>query len=747
MEPEISYTKEVAPYEEIPCYDVQRAEWSTVSFYSREELLDFAKSLFKEPGKYALDAGTLIFREQAALFEKNGYYCDAPFRSKDFIKYWDTQKSRCRSGVIVRSDGKTWYLTRQYYMWLNFLPIYDKEQARFRFPDVRDAQYHMALYEWIAELSYKHAAILKKRQIASSYFHAARMINKFWFEEGAILKMGASTKSYINTEKGTWRYLNEYRNFLNEHTAWYRPMDPDKDMAWMQRIKVTINGRDHYKGLRSQMTATSFEKDATAGVGGPCTEFFHEEAGIAPKMDQTFRYMKPAMRSGMVTTGIFIAAGSVGDLDQCEPLKEFIEKPEQNGFLGVETDLIDDRGTLGVTALFIPEQWSMQPFIDGWGNSLVDEALKALEKEFSQLKKDLSPESYQLEVSQRPRTIEEAFAARTVSKFPPHLVSRQERRIEDKVYPLEYFEIGRNAESKPVFKETKKIPISEWPVRKADTDKEGCIVVHERPITGVPWGTYYASVDPVSEGKTTTSESLCSIYIMKNAVEITKADENGNPITYIERERIVAWWCGRFDDINKTHERLELLIEMYNAWTIVENNVSLFIQYMIQKRKQRYLVPKDQILFLKDLGANMNVYQEYGWKNTGQLFKGHLLSYLIEFLKEVLDQEVLEDGTVVSTIYGIERIPDIMAMKEMKGYADGANVDRLVALAALVAFAMIQRSNRGLQKRVEYTKNLETSKDLYKLKVTPFRHFGSNQGSSTVPSTHKITKSPYRNLR
>jgi hypothetical protein len=29
---------------------------------------------------------------------------------------------------------------------------------------------------------------------------------------------------------------------------------------------------------------------------------------------------------------------------------------------------------------------------------------------------------------------------------------------------------------------------------------------------------YYASIDPVGEGKTTTSESLCSIYVMKAPV-------------------------------------------------------------------------------------------------------------------------------------------------------------------------------------------------------------------------------------
>ena len=47
-----------------------------------------------------------------------------------------------------------------------------------------------------------------------------------------------------------------------------------------------------------------------------------------------------------------------------------------------------------------------------------------------------------------------------------------------------------------------------------------------------------------------------------------------------------------------------MIIEWYKAWTIVENNISLFIQHMIAKRKQKYLVPKQQVLFLKDLGSD-----------------------------------------------------------------------------------------------------------------------------------------------
>ena len=67
--------------------------------------------------------------------------------------------------VIYKSKDKTWILVREYYMWLNFLPIFNKEIQDFGFADTRDAQYHMALYELLAELNFKHVAILKKRQI------------------------------------------------------------------------------------------------------------------------------------------------------------------------------------------------------------------------------------------------------------------------------------------------------------------------------------------------------------------------------------------------------------------------------------------------------------------------------------------------------------------------------------------------------------------------------------------------------
>jgi hypothetical protein len=230
-------------------------------------------------------------------------------------------------------------------------------------------------------------------------------------------------------------------------------------------------------------------------------------------------------------------------------------------------------------------------------------------------------------------------------------------------------------------------------------------------------------------------------------VEVIKDSGNGSVESSIERDGIVASWCGRFDDLTKTHERLEILIEWYNAWTIVENNVALFIQYMISKRKQRYLVPKDMILFLKDIGANRNVFQEYGWKNVGTLFKGNILSYGIEFTKEELDHETKENGEIVRTTYGVERIPDPILLKEMQQYRDGLNVDRLVAFCALVAFARVQQSNRGMPHKVETETNprinSQKSSNLTKLDRSPFR----NLGKSHSKTEQRLPRQAFRNLK
>ena len=124
-----------------------------------------------------------------------------------------------------------------------------------------------------------------------------------------------------------------------------------------------------------------------------------------------------------------------------------------------------------------------------------------------------------------------------------------------------------------------------------------------------------------------------------------------------------------------------------------------------------------------------------------------MVSYAIEFLKEEIHSQTTDDGKVVKTTYGIERVPDIMLLKEMMAYRDGVNVDRLVSFAALIAFAKVQQANRGYKKRYEETgagKNLDNSNKFSKLNMSPFRHMG---GGGHKFEGMKVPRSPFKNLR
>ena len=152
------------------------------------------------------------------------------------------------------------------------------------------------------------------------------------------------------------------------------------------------------------------------------------------------------------------------------------------------------------------------------------------------------------------------------------------------------------------------------------------------------------------------------------------------------------------------------------------------------------------ILFLKDIGANKSVFQEYGWKNTGTLFKSHMLSYGIEFVREEIDSEVNENGDIINVKFGVERIPDPMILKEMLAYQHGLNVDRLVTFCALVSFVKVQESNRGMSKRVEVEDDkLQNSQKMSKLTMrSPFRHIGAGNASST---SMRPPRNPFRNIK
>lgn len=702
----------IVPHKNIPSYNYITNEWSYESFDHQRDFAIFLDSLFKEPGHYEFDESTRIWRQNAKVFEQNGYYINHFRSSKEYKEYWDKQKERCRKGVIYRNGDKVWYVTREYYMLLNFLKLFSNKEKNNKeaFCDVRDVQYHLALYEKRCEVHHKHGVLTKKRQMMSSYYHAAKMLNVYWFEKSAILRNLAGDEAYLTGDKGLWNYYNNYRDFLNQHTAWIRENNPNQELGWIQRREVLRNGIKTYTGKKSILTGTTFKRSPTAGVGGPAYYNYFEEAGTYPKLDKTYIYMKPQLESGPGnTTGAFFAAGSVGELKDCKPLKKFMEYPEENGFLGVINNFANKERIPKLTGLYIPEQWGMPGYIDEFGNSLVEEALEFLNKHYDKLEKELDTSDYQLYVSQHPRYLSEAFAYREVSKWPIKRIEKRQQEIKDRKLGGTSVELYEDDKGQIRWKTSDKKDVG-YPVDPKSSNKEGVCIMYEKPKDNIKFGDYVAGVDNIEVGKTETSNSLFSVYIMRPEVEVTIKENGEIKGKRIEAEKIVFSYTGRIDseDVNETNRIGEYAIRLYKAFTLCERNKPNFINHMIKKNLRHLLATEADVPIYKELDFNKNnlnqnigIYMDATGKKQA-LCETYALQVINEEISSITkkDKDGIETGEVFKTYYGIDFIDDYWLLEELLHASE--NTDRLDAWRLACTLLRVWQTNNIKVKKIEY---------------------------------------------
>lgn len=722
----------LVPFKNIPTFDFQTKSWSSTTFPDQPAFADFLWSLFKEPGEYEFDESIFEWNKLAVYWEKHKYYTELPQGTKDWREFWDFEKKKNRLGVIWKNGDKTWYTPRCYYMLINFLPITNKEKdSRETFCDVRDVQYHMALYEKIAQATHKFSPILKKRQMLSSYYHCAKLINIFWFEKHKRLKMLASDDAFVSGEQGSWMILDQYKDFLNANTPWYRNCEPTEVGNWQQKIKVKIKGKWQTKGNRSTIVSRTLKRDPKKGVGGPGYINFYEEGGIAPTADKTLEYLNPAMESGLVKTGDFVIAGSVGDLKECKPLEAFMKDPEIYGMLAVPTKWYDDTGVIKLCGLFIPEQYGMPPFIDPFGNSMVKEALEALtiaEVEWKKLPADL----YQLKKSQKPKTIQEAFDFREALFFPTQLIQRRQQIIKEQIKeghlkPKKGI-MDEDKDGNPVFVPLESLSAAErpaemeFPVDPKQVDKRGVTIIYQSPQKDLELGMNFAGVDSIEANITTTSNSLFSVSIVSRIVEVHHTDKDGKQTVSYEGGKLMACWTGRYDDINDTNRQGELLIRLYRALSACERNKPNFINHMRRKGHSKLILRRKELTLFKDV--DMTGYDTDEWGvylgsdgKANDIINGNLLEDLTTELDAVHKKN--KDGSigeVVKTIRGLDLIDDYWTLEELKLYHKDVNTDRRISF--------------GLAKTAAKCYELSYKKKVYKTdqppKKQPAKQFGFN---------------------
>jgi hypothetical protein len=663
------------------------------------------------------------FRPEALKFLEHGYYIEYPEGTYEYDEYWDRQERIIKEGM-TNSVGQR--ISGIHYFYLNFVVIYNKARRQMTFPDFWDTDAWIFSEVEEAKIQGKHLCLLKCRQRGGSLKFASIPLASFYLNRYSINYIGAYIEDKANR---AWEMIEHMSDHLDRNTDWKKNKMPYTKSFWKAQFKETIGDREVLSGYKSELHKVSFRVNPAAGVGGAVDNFLYDEAGLSPSVLDSVLYIDPACSDGSIRTGTILVVGSVGELDDSAGLNTLFYEPDSYGFMSYENTWDEElEGTS--CGLFIPEYYSLKGFIDEWGNSKIDEAkeycLKVREK-----KKKSDPEKYRLYISQHPFTPKEAFDHRKESIFPVRLIDEQILHIQQNSLHGRTVRLDYDVSGKVRYKDINNPPVRDFPV-KADTAKDGVVVLWEEPIQDASWGTYYAGVDPVRNIKTTTSKSLSCIYIYKRQLQSGTA--------YIGDE-IVACYTGRFDDYDKTNEEIEKLIELYNAQALVENDVTSFIEHMIKKKKQRYLMRKNDLPLIQEYNLNPSSHAVYGITATPST-KKKLFEMVLLYLKEEFDRIYDDKGELVKTVRGINKIKDIMLLTEMRMWHDGLNVDRIVAFgySLMAARSQSQHTTMKIENQEDY---IQQNKQIIQgLVKSPFRNIGSDRNELS-----RIRRNPFKNIK
>ncbi len=671
------------------------------------------KNQIKQVGKYNLK-DTHKWRERAIFFKENGYYTDLVEDTKDWDDFWDEEERRIMEGLWIDE----FYIPGLYYFYLNYLPIYRKQDNTYDFPDVYDMDYHTFLCLEHAVFLKLDFAVMKKRQAGFSLKFCVPLIRELFFSRGSPNYIATYEEAQVLK---TWSEIIEpYREHINSCTPWYRDFNPSKPLNWrVAKEVINESGRRLILGRKNTLKGLILSKSASKGAGGGAKWVFADESGLNPVLSKFKGYIDSMMKYGNVKTGTLIVSGAVGELKNLEAgLKDYMTDPEKHGFYSVDNIFDKDNEFAGrKCGFFVPESWAYfgidddpeseyfgQPFIDEHGNSFVERAEEYIKKLRLGLIPGKPQEADKFNISQAPLTLAECFQYRGENIFPLELLNPQIEKVERRelhgVYVDLYETQSKEIKHKILDKYTNK-PILEHPIDPKRKDKEGVIQVWEFPPSNrATYGVYWAGVDIVKDAESINSPSLNVIHIYKGA-----HDMEGE----FKEKILVAKYMSRPKDKMEWFEKAIMLMEWYNAEALVENNVNWFIEEAIKIKKQHRIAKTPQ--WVRDMTPQGTSYQTkpFGVVMTAKLME-KILDAISKYLKEPLHTEYDVNTGEPTVHYGIERINDLQLLRELVNYRpkkeyEKGNYDSLISFGLALLHAEYNEVRGIIPKDIKENKN------------------------------------------
>lgn len=430
---------------------------------------------------YVTEDGRLMntdwFCEDARRFLKEGYYCNAPRSSKQYMDYWKEVRRKKREGVKLGQVRITGY----FYFFLNFhrmkVAVNGEEQEGFgSFWLLHFWIFHLLAY---CEIIKKNFVLIKLRgcgmsEVFASVCEADLMIpdldstGALKFNTNAVY---AHDSRYLNGDDGFFLKVFEACVWLNGNTDlglhqqfYIQKMD---QMQLSAGIRDKSTGQPIQKGGKLKGSVIKKPDDVR---GGRVLRQLWEESGANPVLGGSLKTGEPKTMRGGVKTGIQIIWGTSNEDEAgITALKKVILTPGLYKCLAFANvwallensdehitsiplnpfELIVDESTPEATGYFIPTYDLIK--MDEFGNPMRKEALQEIRNErkrqMSLASKD-DDEDVLKYIADHPITIEEALTVAKGKYFQNPSLSRQVVNIESRVLnpsiETGYFEFVKN---------------------------------------------------------------------------------------------------------------------------------------------------------------------------------------------------------------------------------------------------------------------------------------------------------------
>lgn len=626
---------------------------------------------------------TRYFREAAIHYQKHGFYCKAPFGSKDYKEYWYREKERCINGYSV---GDLW-IPGKYYFYLNYFPIMrqpTKEEKELKkyvgvrkilgFPEFWEVQ---LIWELNKDAAFKrdfglgnHMTCLKTRGCGFSYLGAKELVYNYNFVPKSVSYAFASDEKYLVGRDGLLNKAWEGLDHLNANTQnfWKRNRQvKNTDLVKKASyIDLKTNSEKGYKSIIAGAVIDDPRKvRGERGILGMV-----EEAGSMPNLINLLSAMKPLFEEGSEALGQILMYGTGGEEKAVyiEDLEEIFYNPERYNMASFVNKWSEGGGqdTIG---FFVPADVATPKFFDEeTGKPLVKEARAFWESQYQKV--EANNKALVKLKAERPLKPSDIFYGMTSSVFPIKEIKEQRKKIKSDKYQGfikhgHLIQTGRNVEFIPDKNKYVNFP------HKISDDLSGEVTVFETPQRDnsgiVPDGLYTIVHDPYMFDETTESYSLGSTFVYKTS----PYGDTGGDI-------IVAEYTARPGSKDIYNYNLFLLAKYYNAKINFElaGGGQDVVSYAKNKNLLHYLEFEPEILSSKEITTKRN--RRYGVNLTADQQKTAILLFA-GWLMEVVS--VLDSGEEVLNLH---RVYSDGLLAEIEKFNQKGNFDRVSAMKILM---------------------------------------------------------------